>query len=66
MMHHRRGQIAAEAIGGAIYARIHEQVKRKGSKSMPELVPTATYLTLAPFNGAEPTYQRPTEESEKW
>jgi AcrR family transcriptional regulator len=58
--------IAAEAIGGAIYALIHEQVKRKGPESMPELAPTATYLTLAPFIGAEAAYERATEEWEKW
>jgi len=58
--------IAAEAIGGAIYALIHDQVKRKGPESMPELAPTATYMTLAPFVGAEPAYERATEESEKW
>ena len=58
--------IAAEAIGGAIYALIHEQVKRKGPETMPELAPTATYLTLAPFIGAERAYERATEEWEKW
>jgi AcrR family transcriptional regulator len=46
-------EIAAEAIGGAIYALIYDQVKAKGPESMPELVPMATYMTLAPFLGAE-------------
>jgi AcrR family transcriptional regulator len=59
-------RIAAEAIGGAIYALIHEQVKRKGPESVPELAPLATYLTLAPFLGAEAAYERATEEWEKW
>jgi hypothetical protein len=58
--------IAAEAIGGAIYALIHDQVKRKGPESMPELVPMATYMTLAPFLGAEEAYERATEKHEKW
>jgi AcrR family transcriptional regulator len=58
--------IAAEAIGGAIYALIHDQVKRKGPESLPELAPTATYMTLAPFLGAEEAYERAMEESEKW
>jgi AcrR family transcriptional regulator len=58
--------IAAEAIGGAIYALIHEQVKRKGPESMPELAPTATYLTLAPFVGPDEAYVRATEDWEKW
>jgi hypothetical protein len=58
--------IAAEAIGGAIYALIRDQVKRKGPEALPELAPTATYMTLAPFIGAEAAYERATEESEKW
>jgi AcrR family transcriptional regulator len=58
--------IAAEAIGGAIYALIHDQVKRNGPESMPELAPMATYMTLAPFVGAEEAYERAMEESEKW
>jgi AcrR family transcriptional regulator len=58
--------IAAEAIGGAIYALIHDQVKRKGPESLPELAPTATYMTLAPFLGAEEAYERSVEEAEKW
>jgi AcrR family transcriptional regulator len=58
--------IAAEAIGGAIYALIHDQVKRKGPESLPELAPMATYMTLAPFLGAEEAYTRSVEESEKW
>jgi AcrR family transcriptional regulator len=45
--------VAAEAIGGAIQALLHEQVCRHGPESLPELAPTATYLTLAPFLGAE-------------
>jgi AcrR family transcriptional regulator len=48
--------IAAEAIGGAVYALVYDQVKAKGPESMPELVPMATYMTLAPFLGAEEAY----------
>jgi AcrR family transcriptional regulator len=58
--------IAAEAIGGAIYALIHHQVKTRGPESMPELAPIATYMTLAPFVGAEEAYERAVEESDKW
>jgi AcrR family transcriptional regulator len=58
--------IAPEAIGGAIYALINQQVKTKGPESMPELVPMATYITLAPFVGAKDAYERATEEQEKW
>jgi hypothetical protein len=58
--------IAAEAIGGAIYALIHDQVKRNGPETLPELAPLATYMTLAPFIGAEDAYERATEAQEKW
>ena len=58
--------IAAEAIGGAIYALIHDQVKKKGPESLPELAPMATYMTLAPFLGAEEAYERAIEENDKW
>ena len=49
--------IAAEAIGGAIYALVYDQVKANGSESLPELVPMATYMTLGPFLGAEEAYE---------
>jgi AcrR family transcriptional regulator len=58
--------IAAEAIGGAIYALIHDQVKHRGPETLPELAPLATYMTLAPFIGAEEAYERATEAQEKW
>jgi AcrR family transcriptional regulator len=45
--------IAAEAIGGAIYSMIYDQIKRSGAESMQEIAPLATYVTLAPFVGAE-------------
>lgn len=50
-------QIAAEAIGGAIYALVYDQVKESGPESLPELVPMATYMTLAPFLGAEGAFE---------
>jgi AcrR family transcriptional regulator len=49
--------IAAEAIGGAIHALAYDQVKARGPESLPELVPMSTYLTLAPFLGAEEAYE---------
>lgn len=58
--------VAAEAIGGSIYALIHDQVKRVGPDGLPELAPLATFMTLAPFLGADEAYQRAMEESEKW
>ena len=36
--------IAAEAIGGAIYSMIFDQVRRGGSESMSEIAPLATYV----------------------
>ena len=58
--------IAAEAIGGAVFSLIHDQVKRKGPESLQELAPMATYITLAPFLGAEEAYEAATEEQHKW
>jgi AcrR family transcriptional regulator len=49
--------IAAEAIGGAIYALVYDQVKATGPESLPELVPMATYMTLAPFIGPKQAYE---------
>jgi AcrR family transcriptional regulator len=46
-------RLAAEAIGGAIYALVHEHVRREGPESLPGLAPMATYIALAPFLGAE-------------
>jgi AcrR family transcriptional regulator len=45
--------VAAEAIGGAIYSMIYDQIKRGGAETMQEIAPLATYVTLAPFIGAE-------------
>lgn len=44
-------KIAAEAIGGAIYALLGEQVRSGGAESLPQSAPLATYLTLMPFIG---------------
>jgi AcrR family transcriptional regulator len=45
--------VAAEAIGGAIYALVYDQVRRDGAASLPEIAPLATYVALSPFLGAE-------------
>jgi AcrR family transcriptional regulator len=50
-------EIAAEAIGGAIYALVYDQVRANGPESLPELVPMATYMTLAPFLGAGDAFE---------
>ena len=49
-------RIAPEAVGGALYALLYDFVKEKGPERLPELVPTAVYLTLAPFLDAEDAY----------
>ncbi len=43
--------VAAEAIGGAIYALLREQIHSGGPHSLPSVVPFATYLTIEPFVG---------------
>jgi len=49
----RASPIAAEAIGGAIYSMIYDQIKAGGAEAMQEIAPLATYITLAPFVDAE-------------
>jgi AcrR family transcriptional regulator len=46
-------RVVAEAIGGATYALVYEQIRRGGVERLPALAPLATYVTLAPFIGAE-------------
>jgi AcrR family transcriptional regulator len=43
--------LAGEAIGGAVYGLIYDQVKASGPASLPQIGPLATYITLAPFLG---------------
>jgi AcrR family transcriptional regulator len=45
--------IVGEAIGGATYSLVYHQIRRAGAEDLPALAPLATYLTLAPFLGAE-------------
>jgi AcrR family transcriptional regulator len=45
--------IAAEAIGGALYSLLYDHVNKKGPETLPDLVPTLVYVTLAPFLEAE-------------
>jgi AcrR family transcriptional regulator len=48
--------IAAEAIGGALYALLYDFVKAQGPQRLPALVPTFVYVTLASFLGADEAY----------
>jgi hypothetical protein len=45
--------IAREAIPGGILALAYNQLRRSGPESLPSLAPISTYLTLAPYIGAE-------------
>jgi AcrR family transcriptional regulator len=49
--------IAAEAIGGALYSLLYDHVNRKGPETLPDLVPTLVYVTLAPFLDAKDAYE---------
>ena len=49
--------IAAEAVGGALYSLLYDQVNKKGPETLPDLVPTLVYVTLAPFLSGEEAYE---------
>jgi hypothetical protein len=50
---YRPPPIAPEMIAGAVYGLTYRQVRQSGPESLPALAPICTYLTLAPFIGAE-------------
>lgn len=43
--------VTSEAIGGAIYALLYDQLRAGGPASLPRVTPLATYMTLTPFVG---------------
>jgi AcrR family transcriptional regulator len=45
--------IASEAIAGAIFEIISEEIHRERVERLPELLPLITYMTLTPFIGPE-------------
>jgi AcrR family transcriptional regulator len=49
--------IAAEAVGGALYSLLYDNVNKNGPETLPSLVPTLVYVTLAPFLDAEEAYE---------
>jgi AcrR family transcriptional regulator len=49
--------IAAEAIGGALYSLLYDHVNKKGPETLPDLVPTLVYVTLAPFLDRDKAYE---------
>jgi AcrR family transcriptional regulator len=46
-------EIAAEAIAGGVYALVYEHIGRHGTGRLAELQPVVTFLSLAPFAGAD-------------
>jgi AcrR family transcriptional regulator len=44
--------LIVEAICAAIYDLLFWQMEKSGAQSLPEIVPVATYISLAPFLGA--------------
>ena len=49
--------IAAEAIGGALYSLLYDHVNNQGPETLPDIVPTVVYVTLAPFLDADEAYK---------
>jgi AcrR family transcriptional regulator len=49
--------IAAEAIGGALYSLLYDHVNKQGPETLPDLVPTLVYVTLAPFLSRDEAYE---------
>lgn len=45
--------VAAEAIGGAAYELLYRQIRSGGTEGLRQVAPSITYITLAPFLGAE-------------
>jgi AcrR family transcriptional regulator len=45
--------VTLEAIGGALYTLIYNQICNKGAAYLREILPTATFVALAPFVGNE-------------
>jgi AcrR family transcriptional regulator len=46
-------ELAVEAIGGAVYALIYEQVRRRGPEHLGQVLPMAAFMALAPFVGPD-------------
>jgi AcrR family transcriptional regulator len=49
-------RISPEAVGGALYSLLYDHVNKAGPETLPDLVPTLVYVTLAPFLEAEEAY----------
>jgi AcrR family transcriptional regulator len=42
-----------EALGGAVYALMYHQIRTRGAERLPEILPAAVFVLLAPFVGNE-------------
>jgi len=49
----KTAQIAAEGIVGGVYTLAYRHLRDGGAGALPALAPVCTYITLAPFVGAE-------------
>jgi AcrR family transcriptional regulator len=49
----KTAQIAAEGIIGGVYTLAYLRLRDRGAGALPALAPVCTYITLAPFLGAE-------------
>jgi AcrR family transcriptional regulator len=47
------GALIVEAIGGAVHGLMRDQIRRRGAEHLSQILPAATFVTLAPFIGAD-------------
>lgn len=45
------GSVTFEALGGAVYSLMYNQIRQRGAERLPELLPTTVFVLLAPFVG---------------
>ena len=45
------GPVTLEAIGGAVYSLMYAAIRQRGAERLPEILPAAVFVVLAPFVG---------------
>ncbi len=45
------GEVTIEALGGAVYSLMYAQIRNRGAERLPEILPAAVFVLLAPFVG---------------
>jgi hypothetical protein len=45
------GTTIVEALGGAVYSLMYNQIRREGAQTLPEILPATVFVLLAPFVG---------------